>query len=199
MAEQNGVRSTRQIIRSLEAKALKKRSFSVRIADSLTSQFGSLAFFFANSLIFVSWIGINIGLLRPYLEIFDPFPFILLTMFVSLEAIFLTIIVLMSQNRQSFISSLREELDLQVNLITERELTKALHLLADIHKHLGVKANDDPELALMLKDIDTSYIERKLEGQLKGEQTPLPQVVTEPLVKLGQAVEQSLTPANGKK
>ncbi|MBI4064757.1 DUF1003 domain-containing protein, partial [Candidatus Gottesmanbacteria bacterium] len=188
MAEQNSGRSTRQIIRSLEAKALKKRSFSVRIADSLTSQFGSLAFFTANILFFSIWLGINLGYLQPAIDIFDPYPFILLTMIVSLEAIFLTIIVLMSQNRQSFISSLREELDLQVNLITERELTKALHLLSDIHTHLGVKGKEDPELTSMLKDIDTSYIERRLEDQLKGEQSSLPQVVKEPLVKLGQAV-----------
>lgn len=199
MAVQNTPHSTRQIIRSFEAKALKKRSFSVRIADSLTSQFGSLSFIIANILFFACWIGINLGYMRPVIDIFDPYPFILLTMLVSLEAIGLTIIVLMSQNRQSFISSLRDELQLQVNLITERELTKALHLLADLHTHLDVKGKDDPELASMLKDIDTSYIERRLEDQLKGEQTSLPQVVAEPVKKLAETVEKSFTPNNNKK
>lgn len=199
MAEHNGHHTTRQIIRSFEAKALKKRPFSVRIADSLTSQFGSISFLFVNLIFFTAWIVVNLGYMRPAIEVFDPFPFILLTMLVSLEAICLTIIVLMSQHRQSFISSLRDELQLQVNLITERELTKALHLLADLHTHLDVKGKDDPELASMLKDIDTSYIERRLEDQLKGEQTSLPQVVAEPVKKLAETVEKSFTPNNNKK
>lgn len=184
--------TTRQIIRSFEAKALKKRPISVRIADLLTSQFGSVSFFIMNLTFFSAWMFINTGYMRPVIEIFDPFPFILLTMIVSLEAICLTIIVLMSQTRQGFISSVRDELILQTNLITERELTKALQLLADLHKHLNVKGQEDPELASMLKNIDTSYIERRLEEQIKGEQSTLPQVVK-------QALENPLVPANGKK
>ena len=139
---------------------MKKRPLAVRIADRLTSSFGSMSFLVGNVVLFVAWIGVN------------PFPYILLTMVVSLEAIMLTVIVLMSQNRQSYISSVRDELILQTNLIAERELTKVLQLLA------GAKNARDPELEAMLKDTDISYIERKLEEQLQPPaQKTLPEII----------------------
>ncbi|OGG30211.1 hypothetical protein A2971_02895 [Candidatus Gottesmanbacteria bacterium RIFCSPLOWO2_01_FULL_46_21] len=165
-------KTTHQIIRSFEAKAMKKRPLAVRIADRLTSSFGSMSFLVGNVVLFVAWIGVNRGYLRPAIEPFDPFPYILLTMVVSLEAIMLTVIVLMSQNRQSYISSVRDELILQTNLIAERELTKVLQLLA------GAKNARDPELEAMLKDTDISYIERKLEEQLQPPaQKTLPEII----------------------
>lgn len=158
-----------RIIQSLEAKALKKRSWSVRLADDLTSTFGSLFFLTVNVLIFAFWIAANTGYV-PQVTPFDPFPFPLLTTAVSLEAIILTLIVLMSQNRQSFISSLREEIDMQVNIAAEKEITKALQILVQIAEKQGIKI-DDTELKTMLKEIEVSYIERRLEAQLeeKGE------------------------------
>lgn len=197
MAHQH--KTTRQIISSFEAKAMRKRTLPVRIADGLTAYFGSIKFFLVNGGIFVAWIVINLGYFRPAIEPFDPFPFILLTMAVSLQAIFLAIIVLMSQNRQGYISSVRDELILQTNLIAEREITKALHLLSDLHKHHGVKRPSDPELESMLKDTDISYIERKLEEQIQGAPPPtLTQVVTEPIIKISETVTNALqAPLNG--
>lgn len=193
MSQSNGERYTsRTLIRSFEAKELRKRPFIVKIADSLTSFFGSLTFLGFNAFIFTIWLLINTGTI-PIIPIFDPFPFILLTMIVSLEAIFLTVIVLLSQNRQGLVNSLREELDLQVNLLSERELTKTLSLLSDIHRHLGIKRDADPELESMLKDIDTSYIERKLETQIRGEQRRISSAVTKPISKLTETMSKSLT------
>ncbi|MBI4066727.1 DUF1003 domain-containing protein [Candidatus Gottesmanbacteria bacterium] len=191
-------RTTRQLIQSFEAKALRKRPLSVKIADWLTNYFGTMGFFGTNGILFVVWIAINNGWV-PGIRPIDPFPYILLTMIVSLEAIFLSIVVLMSQNRQGYVSSLRDELGLQVNLIAERELTKSLQLLADLHKHHGVKRASDPELEAMLKDTDISYIERKLEEQLQPPPAKtLPQIVAQPIVKLGQTVTNALqTTKNG--
>lgn len=76
---------------------MKKRPFSVRLADYLTTYFGTLEFLSLNLIFFIIWIAINSGFV-PGFTPFDPFPFILLTMTVSLETIFLTVIVLMSQN-----------------------------------------------------------------------------------------------------
>ena len=109
-----------KIIQSFEAKELKKRPFIIKIADRLTSFFGSISFLILNLLFFVSWIIFNK---------FDQFPFPMLTMIVSLEAIFLTIIMLVSQQRQAHIATIREELDMQVNKYSEREITKVLNLL----------------------------------------------------------------------
>lgn len=154
------------LIEGFEAKELKKRSWSVRLADRLTSTFGSFGFLTINIIIFVVWITINTGWV-PEIAVFDPFPFNLLTMMVSLEAIILTLIVLMSQNRQSFISSLREEIDMQVNLTSEREITKILQIIGRIAEKQGIKITDD-DYEEMIKDIEVSYIERKLERQLQN-------------------------------
>ncbi len=86
-------------------------------------------------------------------------------MIVSLEAIFLSIFVLVSQNRSSYVDALREELHLQVNLIAEEEITKVLRVLAEIRKKVGI-TKPDPELERMLKRIDTNYIEKSLVNQV---------------------------------
>ncbi|OGM61062.1 hypothetical protein A3A75_02790 [Candidatus Woesebacteria bacterium RIFCSPLOWO2_01_FULL_39_10] len=176
-----------QITQSFEAKALKKRSFGVRFADDLTSLFGSILFLIINATAFVCWILINTGKV-PSIPVFDPFPFSMLTTLVSLEAIILTVIVLMSQNRQSLISSMREEIDIQVNLIAEREITKILKLLTEYMKVKGIKI-EDSELEDMLKEIDASYIERSLEKQLTTKSPKLVESVTKPIMKVGEEVE----------
>ena len=153
-----------KVVQSFEAKELKKRSWSVRLADDLTSTFGSIAFSSLNVVVFIIWILINTGKVSG-VSAFDPFPFPLMTTIVSLEAIILTLIVLMSQNRQSFISSLREEIDMQVNIASEKEITKILQILTKIADKQGIKL-EDKELTEMLKEIEVSYIERKLEEQL---------------------------------
>lgn len=170
---------SRHLIKSFEAKALKKRSLSVRFADSLTSFFGTISFLIINVVFFVVWILINSGKI-PGIPIFDPYPFQGLTTAVSLEAIVLTLIVLISQNRQSFISSLREEMDIQVNLMAEREITKILRLLHELLKTKGVKV-DDAELEDMLKEVDASYIQRQLEKQLTHNPKGLVKGVKKPL------------------
>jgi len=179
--------ASRHLIKSYEAKALKKRSFAVRFADDLTSLFGSIPFLILNGVIFFIWILINIGKI-PGVPAFDPFPFSMLTTLVSLEAIILTLIVLMSQNRSSLISSLREEMGVQVDLIAEREITKVLKLLNELLKAKGIKLKDE-ELEDMLKEIDASYLERKLEEELTVKPVNLVEKVSEPIKKVGQEVE----------
>lgn len=157
-------RRTRLLVQSIEAEALKSQPWAIRLAYQLTGFFGSVGFLAINIIVFAFWILANTGEI-PGLKIFDPFPFNLLTMAVSLEAIFLTTVVLMSQNRQSLISSLREEMDIQVNLLAEREITKALKLLKKLLDQKGIVVNDR-ELKEMLKELDTSYMERELASQI---------------------------------
>lgn len=171
MAKQRPARKTHQIIRSFEARALRKRPLSLKIADALTSYFGTLGFLLFNLIIFIFWILINTGKF-PAIPIFDPYPFVLLITAVSLEAIVLTTIVLMSQNRQSRINTLRDELQLQVNIIAQKEITKALRLLSKILEKHGVKLKDK-ELEEMLIGVDTAYIEKKIEEQLLGKPEPV--------------------------
>ncbi len=158
-----------KIIQSFEAKEMKKRPFIIKMADRLTSFFGSVWFLTFNLGLFLFWIIANLGYIKG-IQIFDPFPFFFLTTGVSLEAIMLTIIVLVSQQRQSQVGKIREELDMQVNQIAEKEITKALIILKKIAEKQGIKLDDDKELNEMIKGIEVGYIERKLEEQLTSKQ-----------------------------
>jgi uncharacterized membrane protein len=172
MSEKNNHRyRSMYLVKSFEAHASKKRPFSIKVADFLTSQFGTIFFLSLNVGFFTVWIILNIGIIKE-VPIFDPFPFILLITFVSLEAIILSIIVLISQKRENQINTLRQELQYQVNLITEREINKALKLLKDIIEKDQKGKLKDKELDEMIKGVDTSYIERKLEEEIKATENP---------------------------
>src|SRR5439155_16623071 len=98
--------------------------------------------------------------------LFDPYPFGLLTMIVSLEAIFLSIFVLMAQKRESAIAELREEMALQVSLRIEEEATKTLQLVAGLYTRLGHRVAEDPELLTMMQPLDVAGLERALASQI---------------------------------
>lgn len=173
-------RRTRQIIQSYEAKALRKRGFGAKIVDTITSFFGSIGFLLLNLAIFLVWVMANTGRI-PGVPIFDPYPYVFMITFVSLEAIVLTVIVLMSQNRQSQIGTLRDELQLQVELITEKEISKVLQLLKKVLEKNDIRLSDD-ELSEMIEVIDRSYIEKKLEEQLGGKQESVVKKVENTLI-----------------
>ena len=94
------------------------------------------------------------------------FPFSMLTMLVSLEAIFLSIFVLIAQNRSAKVDQLRAEIDLQVNTIAESELTKLLQLVAKIAEVQGIDGSGDNELADMIAPTNLEQIEKDLQSSL---------------------------------
>ncbi len=153
-------------IESIEAKMRARRTWLERLEDRVVSVFGTTEFLILNVLIFLAWITFNSGLI-PGIEPFDPYPHVFLTTTVSLEAIILAIFVLITQNRQERINSLREEMELQIDLITEQENTKILKILAEILKKMGVDVTNDPELKKMFEPLNQEEIERQLEDQLK--------------------------------
>ena len=170
--QQHGFHASRQIVKSLKAKANSKRTFSEKVADWLTEKFGGMAFLILNTIWFGVWLVLNVGLI-PGIQPFDPFPFNFLTMVVSLEAIFLAIIVLISQNRAAKVADLREEIDLQVDMITETELTKLMVMVSRLLEKSGIDISADDELTQMLKPTDMDTIEKALEDQVvKGEDSP---------------------------
>jgi uncharacterized membrane protein len=137
-------RNIRTILR-LRAQAALDRRFHERLADGITSFSGRLPFVYLHVAWFGAWLLLNTGWfgVRP----FDPYPYGLLTMIVSLEAIFLSTFVLISQNRLSEESDRRADLDLHVGLLTEAELTRVLKMLHAVHEKLGIDCHDDGELA----------------------------------------------------
>lgn len=155
----------KRIFRSMKAKADAKRTALERLADTMTSHFGSNLFLFLNVFLFIVWIIINTHQIKSIAP-FDPFPFNLLTMFVSLEAIILSIYVLISQNRTTKIDDLREETHLQLNLISEREITKIIKLLALLLEKEGIDLSQDPELKRMVRPLSEEEIEKRLEREI---------------------------------
>ena len=151
-------------IGAIKAQHAAYRSPLERFVDRLNSIAGSTPFLMVHVVWFVIGIPWNTGLLG--LKKFDPYPFGFLTMVVSLEAIFLSIFVLMAQQRESAIAELREEMTLQVNLKIEEEVTKTLQLVAGIYTRLGHKIGEDPELRQMLQPLDPATIERDLMQQM---------------------------------
>jgi uncharacterized membrane protein len=131
----------------------------------MTSRFGTVSFLIFNLIVYAIWIVINMGLI-PSIEPFDPFPFGLLTMSMSIEAIILAIVVLISQNREAKITELREEMNLQVDMIAEEELTKVLKMLSVLLEKHGVDLSGDRELQSMLQPLRNVRIEQRLEQQL---------------------------------
>lgn len=155
------VRNHREKVKSFKAKMNQRRSPADKFADLLTRVFGTVTILTLNMLFFTAWVLINLNLV-PGVAVFDPFPFGLLTMIVSLEAIFLAIVVLISQNRGARIQELREEIDLQINVRAEEEITKILVLLDKIHDHLGLPSEHDEELILMKQKTNLAELEKEL-------------------------------------
>lgn len=153
-------------MRAIKAAHAAERSPLQRFADALTRIASSAWFFTLHVVWFAVWIAYNTGVFGG--TPFDVFPFGLLTMVVSLEAIFLSIFVLMSQGREAAIAELREELTLQVNLRIEQEVTKTLQLVAGLYTRLGQRVGEDPELTEMLRPLDPERIERELNEQIRA-------------------------------
>lgn len=153
-------------VKSFKAKANAKRSLAEKFADWLTSKFGSVTFLILNAIWFLAWILINTGKI-PAIHPFDPYPFGFLTMVVSLEAIFLAIIVLISQNREARIAELRDEIELQIDTISEGELTKLIKLMVILMEKQGINVDEDPEIKRMLKPIDNDKLQNAIENELK--------------------------------
>ena len=160
-----GISQNPQTIRSIKGKAAEKRSFLDILVDRTTALLGSNLFLFVNLLIFMSWIVINTGQI-PGIEPFDEFPFSLLTAFVSLEAIILAILVLISQNRAAKVADLREEVQLQVNVITEEEITRMMSMLVLLLQKNGIPIPEDQRLQDMLRDTDVRQIEKSMEKEI---------------------------------
>ena len=112
-----------EVIRKLEEAAKDERSRSDLVAEVIANFCGSMTFVWVHILWFGFWIPINA---MPGIRHIDPFPFTFLTLVVSLEAIFLSTFILISQNHDSKISERRNHLDLQINLLSEQENTKMI-------------------------------------------------------------------------
>jgi uncharacterized membrane protein len=152
-----------QAIKRWEHGILLARSKAEQISDWIAYTAGSGPVLALHLVWFGLWVSLNAGVLRR-VRPFDPFPFPFLTMTVSLEAIFLALIVLASQNRLSRQTDKRSHLDLQIDLLAEREMTAVLQLLQDIARHLDVQTTVTPEqLRDLMKQTDVRHLTDRME------------------------------------
>jgi uncharacterized membrane protein len=137
-------------------------SWQEHFAAAITRFTGSMPFVCLHLIIFSFWTAANIGLL-PMVPKWDA-SFIILGTGTSVEAIFLSTFILISQNRMAAIDSRRADLDLQVSLLAEHEITRIATLLSAIAKRLGVESEVDPvELAEIKRDIAPETVLDQLE------------------------------------
>ena len=155
-------------IRTWEKALLHERTPAERFSDWITAAAASGPVLIGHVIWFAAWMVINVGWV-PGVPPFDPFPFQFLTMAVSLEAIFLALFVLASQNHLGRQAEKRGHLDLQIDLLAEREMTVVLQLLQDIATHLQVKETVTPEqIRDLIKKTDIHRLTERMD-ELAGE------------------------------
>jgi len=162
---------TDTLTKNIELLAERRRndrinsSLSDRIADRITGFTGSMTFVVIHLVLFGGWIAINLGWL-PIVRPFDP-TFVVLAMEASVEAIFLSTFVLISQNRMAAMADQRADLDLHISLLTEHELSRLATLVGRIAERLEVDTADTD-----LEEIEVDVQPDRVLDAIKGEEQP---------------------------
>jgi uncharacterized membrane protein len=153
----------------LEAKDEDRVSHINRLSEAVASFAGTNVFILLQLLAVALWVSLNSGTFTAF-PAYDPYPFSLLSVIMSLEGVLLTAFVLIRQNRMSERADRRSHLDLQINLLAEKEATKAIQLLQRMSRHLGIEDKTlDPEVRELSKDTAVERLARELRDNLDKE------------------------------
>ena len=132
-------------------EARERTGVQEKVADAITQFAGSMKFVYLHLLLYGGWIVVNLGWI-PAVPQFDG-TFVVLAMVASVEAIFVSTFVLLSQNRMAVLADQRADLDLQISLLSEREVTRMLKLVTEIARRMEVPSANDPELDELARDV----------------------------------------------
>jgi uncharacterized membrane protein len=155
-----------QAVAKVEQQFLERRTLVQRIGDAIGGFAGSMSFVVIHLVLLTLWFIINKGLI-PGIRSFDPYPFMFLSMAVSIEAVLLSTFVLMKQNRESKRAEQREQLTLQIDLLAEQEITKVLQLLQQVCDRLGIKdVLQDPEVKRLAEHTAVDKLAEELKDKL---------------------------------
>lgn len=146
----------------------EKASFEERLADAITRFTGSMRFVYLHMAGYGFWIMANLGWV-PGVPRWDP-TFVMLAMIASVEAIFLSTFILITQNRMAAMADKRADLDLQVSLLAEHEVTKLVALTSAIAERLGVRSSVDPELSEITQDVAPDAVLDEIEAHKPPEE-----------------------------
>jgi uncharacterized membrane protein len=158
---ERNIHALRRRRRQEEAEA----GFEQRIADAITRFTGSMPFVYLHLVLFGLWIAINLGAIRA-IPTFDP-SFVILAMVASVEAIFLSTFVLISQNRMAAEAEKRAELDLQISLLGEHEVTKLITLVSAVAERMGIETGKDPELPELAQNVAPENVLDEIEERAR--------------------------------
>lgn len=136
----------------VEERRRRRKPLAYRLVERIARFCGTMSFLWINVAWFVVWIGIN------QVWPFDPYPFTLLLLFVSLEAIVLSILILISQNMSAEESERRHHLDLQINLLNEREMTAMLRLAIVMADKLGIDDEAKKEVTALARETNPATV-----------------------------------------
>ena len=143
-----------------------ERTWSDRIGDMIGTFVGTVTFVLLHLVVFGAWTAANSGLV-PGIPAWDPYPFALLCMLVSMEGVLMSTFVLIKQNRMGVRSDRRNHLDLQINLLTEKEVTKVIQMLERISAHMGIEEQvTDAETKELGRITAIGELARELEQKL---------------------------------
>ena len=153
-----------ELIRKLEEAAKQERTRSDLVAEAIANFCGSMTFVWVHVVWFGAWVAINVAPGVPHL---DPFPFTFLTLVVSLEAIFLSTFILISQNHDTKISERRNHLDLQINLLSEQENTKMIAMLQAIGAKVGADFGPDPHVQALSEATEPEKLVQQIQSRVE--------------------------------
>jgi len=148
---------------AMRHEAERKRTTQERLSDAITRFTGSLRFVYIHAFLFGSWIIWNLGWI-PGLPLFDP-SFVVLAMVASVEAIFLSTFVLISQNRMQAQAEKRAELDLQISLLAEHEITQLMTVVDAVARRLGVELPGNSDIEEVKLDVDPRAVLNAIEHE----------------------------------
>lgn len=144
----------------------RHRPLQDRIAGVVTRFTGSMLFVYLHLALVAGWVAANLGLV-PGVPRFDP-SFVILASFASVEAIFLSTFVLITQNRMAELADQRADLDLQVSLLSEHEVTRLVSLVTQIAQRMGIEDAHDPELDELARDVAPEKVMDRMEEHQRG-------------------------------
>ncbi|HEY4254268.1 MAG TPA: DUF1003 domain-containing protein [Roseomonas sp.] len=156
----------RRNIQAMEARRRRQATDATteeRVAERVTAFIGSMRSVYLHLAVFGTWLLVDLDIL-PFVTRPDA-SFSVVATVASIEAIFLSTFVLISQNRMAIASDERADLDLQITLLAEHELTKIAEMIADISAHLGIAARDHSEFEEMKRDVSPEAVLDEIQTQ----------------------------------
>jgi uncharacterized membrane protein len=150
-----------ETIAEMQRACENNRTFGERVADAVAAKVGSWPFIIGQTILLAAWMVLN---LLGWFYQWDPYPFILLNLVLSFQAAYASPIIMMSQNRQAKLDKRRNELDLQINLLAERENTEMLKLLRLLCEKSGIRVERQSAEKVLEQETSLQEVIRQIEG-----------------------------------